>query len=474
MKIALVQPPPRGGFDRHWALAPGLGLGYLASSLRSAGHEVTVLDGKLGRLTDDDVVRHVGDDGPGLLGITCVTIEYPRAAALARRIKAHRPDLPIVVGGAHVNAVGAQALAEEPAFDYGCVGEGEVLACELAGTIEHGGDLRAIAGLVSRSEDAILTAPARPPLDDYDLLPFPAWDLFPRVETLPVLTHRGCPFRCVFCSHNSGFRPRYRSPENVLAELEHVVAVHRPGRIRFEDETFGLHPGRTKAILQGIVAQGLQRRVRFSAQTRVDRIDAELVDLLEAANFETLELGVESGNAEILEAIGKGITLEQVERAVGLAKDRGLRVWCKFILGHPNETHATIRDTIELIARLNPDELSVSLMTPYPGTPIRDMALRGEGGYRLLVGSWEDLDKYSRGVLELETVSLAQLKRYQLACYANLYLRNRRLRELTRLVLRRHAVAWELLRSAAVHTAADRLQRVPGAFSQTAGTPARR
>jgi len=184
----------------------------------------------------------------------------------------------------------------------------------------------------------------------------------------------------------------------------------------------------------------------------------------------------------VLREIKKGITLEQVEHAVALAKANGLRVWCKFIVGHPNETHATIRDTIDFIAKINPNQLSVSIMTPFPGTPIHEMALRGEGGYRLLSGGWEDFDKYSSGVLELETVSLGQLKRYQIGCYVNLYVRNRRFLELTRLVVANRAVGWEMLRSASGRTAAEAIrhvglgrgQRVPSAFSHTGDTPARR
>lgn len=487
MRVALVQTPPRSEFERHWARFPGLGIAYVASSLRAAGHEIELLDGKLDRLSPTEIVERVRERRPDIVGITCMTVEYPRAVDIARRIKQDRADVPIVVGGAHVNAVGRRALEEGDPFDYACVGEGEQLACELVETLERGGDPSTIRGLVSRRGTEIVTAPARPFPDDYDALPFPAWDLFRRVGTLPLMTHRGCPFKCVFCGHNSGFKPRYRSPGNVLEEIEHVLACYRPDRIRIEDETFGLHMGRTKAILEGIVSRGFHARTRFSAQTRVDRVDGEFMRLLKAANFETLELGVESGNAEILRSIKKGITLEQVERAVALAKANGLRVWCKFILGHPHETHATIRDTIDFIAKINPDTLSVSLMTPFPGTPIHELALRGEGGYRLLSGGWEDFDKYSSGVLELETVSLAELKRYQIACYLSMYLRNRRFGELARLGVSHRAVGSELLRSAANRTflesrqrigsrrSTDRAaQRVPSTFSQTGETPRRR
>jgi anaerobic magnesium-protoporphyrin IX monomethyl ester cyclase len=393
-----------------------------------------------------------------------MTVEYPRAVQIATRIKRDRADVPIVVGGAHVNAVGRQALEEGAAFDYACVGEGEYLLRELVEALGRSTETSAIPGLVSRDGGEIVTAPPRPPPDDYDALPFPAWDLFRPVSTIPLITHRGCPFRCVFCSHNSGFKPRYRTPGNVLDEVEEILERYRPNRIRIEDETFGLHMGRTKAILEEIIARGFHRLVSFSAQTRVDRVDEEFMRLLKTANFETLELGVESGNPEVLRETQKGITLEQVERAVGLAKANDLRVWCKFILGHPNETPETIRDTIDFIAKINPHKLSVSIMTPFPGTPIHEMALRGEGGYRLLSGGWEDFDKYSSGVLELETVSLGRLKRYQIECYLNMYLRNGRFRELGRLAVANRAVGWEMLASAVGRTALEarrRLRRDP-------------
>ena len=482
MRIALVQPPPRSEFDKHWARFPGLGIAYVASSLRAAGHRIDLLDGKLDGLTVEDIVDRVRAERPDLVGITCMTVEYPRAVDIARRIKHERAAVPIVVGGAHVNAVGRQALEEGEAFDYACVGEGEHLACELADALDHRVDPAGIPGLVSRQGTEIVTAPPRPPPEDYDVLPFPAWDLFRVVDTLPLITHRGCPFQCVFCSHNSGFKPRYRTPANVLDEVEEILERYRPKRIRIEDETFGLHMGRTKAILEGIISRGFHRQVCFSAQTRVDRVDEDFMRLLKTANFETLELGVESGNPDILRNIKKGITLEQVEHAVALAKANDLRVWCKFILGHPDETHATIRDTIDFVAKINPHQLSVSIMTPFPGTPIHEMALRGEGGYRLLSGGWEDFDKYSSGVIELETISLGQLKRYQIGCYVNLYIRNRRFRELARLVVANRAVGWEMANSAVRRTAVEAVgassrrldHRVPSTFSQAGDTPARR
>ncbi len=444
MKIALINPPPNSEADKNWARFPLLGLGYVAASLRRAGHSVRLLDGKLGGLTPAAIRDRVLEESPDLVGITCMTVEFPMAKRIADGIRNRGFGAPIVLGGAHVNAVGRRALDECTSADFACVGEGEHLACELSAALSGSHDLSAIAGLVWRRDGRVISNRPREYYDDYDVLPFPAWDLFKTGEHIPIMTHRGCPFQCNFCGHNSGFKARYRSSENVLDEIGHVLEEFSPRRIRFEDETFGLNLLRTKEILNGILDRGYAERTSFSAQTRVDRLDRDLVRLLRRCNFELLELGVESGNDDVVKRMGKGITLQEVERAVALAKEEGLRVWCKFILGHPYETVDSIRDTMKFITRINPDQLSVALMTPFPGTPIFDMAVRGEGGYRLLSGDWATFDKYTSGVLELETVALWKLKMYQVLCYLNLYLRNRRYGELVRLAVSNYKLVSEM------------------------------
>lgn len=128
-----------------------------------------------------------------------------------------------------------------------------------------------------------------------------------------------------------------------------------------------------------------------------------------------------------------------------MAKSTGLKVWCKFILGHPNETLDTIKDTMRFISRLNPEQLSVSIMTPFPGTPIHKMAIMRDGGYRLISQDWKYYDKYSTGVLELENVSLGQLKLYQILCYARMYIYNVRFMDLILLVWKHHGMASKMV-----------------------------
>jgi radical SAM superfamily enzyme YgiQ (UPF0313 family) len=445
MRIALVNPPPRGELEKHWAEYPVLGLAYVASSLRAHGHDVLLFDGKLAGLTWEEIVAGVAGARPDLVGITCMTVEYPLAAKIATAIRAHSA-VPIAMGGAHVNAVRATVLDECPAADFACIGEGEHLAVELAAALAAGGDLARIPGLAHRVDGHVIRNPAREYHDDYDSLPFPAWELFHVGAQIPLLTHRGCPFECNFCGHNSGFKPRYRSPENVLAEIEYIVETFRPLNIRIEDETFGLNLPRTRRILELVVERGLEKKVTFSAQTRVDRVDGDFIRLLKRCNFRWLEVGVESGSPDVLKRMGKGITLDQVERAIGHAKAERLKIWTKFILGHPHETRHDMRLTARFIARLNPDRLSVSVMTPFPGTPIFDMAVRGEGGYRMLSDDWGAFDKYSSGALELKDIPLSQLKLLQLYCYLNLYLRNGRVVDLVKMTGQHMPLVLEMVR----------------------------
>ena len=464
MKIVLINPPPATEFDKHWARYPALGIAYLASSLKAQGHDVRLLDGKLGDMSVTQIIEQTLALRPDFVGITCMTVEFPTLVTIANSIKS-RKNIPIIAGGAHINSIKSQALKECKAIDFACVGEGEYLIREFALALETDGDFSKIKGLLLRSKETkgidkrIEFMGERAYPKNYDSLPFPAWEMFKLKDQISILTHRGCPFRCTFCGHNSGFKARFRTPENVVAEIENNISLFNPKVIRFEDETFGLDLKRTKKIISLIMKKNLHTKVRFSAQTRVDKIDIEFVEMMKMANFEMLELGVESGNAEILKGTKKGITLDQVEQAVIMAKSSGLKVWCKFILGHPGETINSMKDTMKFISKLNPDQLSVSIMTPFPGTPIHDMAINGEGGYIIKGHDWKNYDKYSTGILELKNISLGQLKLYQLLCYARLYIYNLRFMDALILISTHFSMAKKMISDVVRHLM-DRQSRV--------------
>ncbi len=444
MKIVLINPSYSSRVEKHWSGYASLGIAYLAATLLEKDYDVSIIDGKLRNFTLDEIVQRTMELKPDLVGISSMTVDFPMTKKISYCLK-QQSKIPVILGGPHSNGVGKEALMECLAIDFCCVGEGEQLLLDLIACIEGQGHFDKVKGLTYRNNNEIIVNLPGPYRSDYDTLPFPAWNLFPPVSVLPILTKRGCPFKCIFCSHNSGSAVRYRSVENIMAELLYIDEHYRPKQVRFEDEIFSLDLVRAKEILRKIINCKLHQRICFSAQTRVDHVDKEFLDLLKTANFTILELGVESGSNQVLKRIGKGMKIAQVKETVKLARRAGLKVWCKFILGHPNETIHEMQETVRLISYLNPDRLSVAIMTPYPGTQIYKMAMSGKGGYRLLSTEWKSFDKYMGGaVLEHENVSLVRLKWIQIWCYLRLYLTNFRLLDFLRLLFHQHIMVFGL------------------------------
>ena len=276
-------------------------------------------------------------------------------------------------------------------------------------------------------------------------LPFPAWDLFPSIRALPVMTQLGCPFACVFCCHNSTRVVRYRPVEHVLEEVDWLLRTFDPTSINFVDETFGLQPDRSLRLLEGLARLNRRRQVRFSAQTRVDHVTEDLVRAMKRAGFGVVELGVESGDPAILSLSGKDTRIETVEEAVRMAGAGGLDVWLKFMLGLPGETVQSIRRSIDLSVRLNPARLSVAVVVPYPGSQVFEWARRGQQGYRLVSRDWRDFDKYAGKCVRMEGLSPRRLQWMQARMYLETLLRNGRAGDLCRMVLQNSALALSFL-----------------------------
>jgi radical SAM superfamily enzyme YgiQ (UPF0313 family) len=448
MKIALINPPVRSSFDRHWIFNPYLSLGYLAAILEEKNHYCEIVEGKSEKLTVDNVVERVVKINPDLIGITSWSIEINQAANVAASIKKAIKSVPIIIGGAHANALPKTTLIDFPDFDFLIYGQGEETLCELVDELKKNmKDFSNINGLVYRSEGNVIQNPPRIIKEDLTVLPFPAWHLFPYTSTLSIMTERGCPYRCIFCARNLGKKIRSRPPEHVVEELGYIIDRFHPKRVTFEDETFGLLPERTKEILSLMIKKSFQKKVSFGCQTRADVADRELYQMMRRAGFRGISVGIESGNQEILKTIKKNMTLDQAEKAVTLAKSVGLKIHCFFILGHPHETIETIRDTIDFAVKLKPHRVSFALMAPYPGTKVYEMAKRGEGGYRLLSNDWRKFDKYSGKVMELESVSLSKLRMLQWKAYLKVYFYSLRFIQLAKLILQSRRILAVLFKS---------------------------
>lgn len=436
-RILLVNPPAevvRECYDT--PNYPAIGIGYVAGYLKTHGLNVAVLDAKLARRSFDETIADIIDHRPRILGLSAMTHMISTASKIAEAVKAARPDTVVVLGGFHGSFLPERTLREFPAFDYIVVGEGEMAFLDFCHEVLGGGDPSDIQGVASRvsagdgTEFTIrLNGRGRIP-EQLDDLGMPAWELFPRAEMYPIMSQRGCPFGCNFCSRPYGRTLRQRTPEHVVAELRRSVEQFDCRKVDFYDETFTVRKEYVNDVCESIISAGLHKKLRFWSYVHANTIDLPTARKMKQAGFAEVGFGVESGNPEIMRQMQKGVKREDVIRAASIFKKAGLKAGAYFIIGHPNETKQTVRDTISLAAKLNPDSVAFGIMTPYPGTGIWEMATKGEGGYKMLSMNWADFNKQIGSALELEHLSRKQMERLQLQGYLTVYLRNLRFREL--------------------------------------------
>lgn len=439
-RVVFVQP----GFERGWGTdftykeqLPHIGLAYVAAAARAAGHDVAVVDGWADGASVDEVARRAVDFDPDVVAITANSTQVEAGGQIAARLRAARPECLLVLGGYHVSPIPVETLEEFPQFDAAVFGEGEQTVVELLAACDGRDVPGEIAGVAVRRGKEITKGPARETVVDLDRLPLPAFDLFPleryyapytlrRKRALTLTTARGCPYRCVFCQNPGGLKYRYRSIDLVLDEVALDVERHGAQLLFITDETFTLHKKRAREFCEGMLRRGLHRRIQWACETRVDAVDAELIALMRRAGCYSIFFGIESGNQDVLDGIKKKIDKEEALRAIRWSRESGIFTHTGFIFGHPNETRETINDTIDFALSVDSDACSFSIMIPFPGTPVLEMARAGVGGLRLLSTDWKMYGGQVGAALELDDVPRAVLERLQFLAYARFYARPRK------------------------------------------------
>jgi len=424
---------------------PHIGLGYIAAWLEKHKKDVVVIDTKLERLNIDKTLEKIKDLKPDIVGLTCMTHDFMEAVELAGKIKQFNKKIKTVIGGVHATALPFQTLKEQKEFDFAIYGEGEDTFLELVEALENKKDLSKIKGLGLRENGTIKINQPREFETNLDKYPMPAFHLFPKTKNAHIITARGCPHMCVFCMQPYGRKSRERSAENVLKEMEHVIKTYNPEIYRLNDETFAYNRERAIKILNGIIEKGLDK-TKKQASMRANILDLELLKKMREAGFDYIDLGIETGDAEILKAIKKGVTLEQTENSVKLIKQAKIRVGGNYIIGHPGETLETAKKTIKYAIKLNCDFNAIGLMVPYPGTEVAELAKKGEGNYKILSQNWKDYNKQMGNALELTTLSRKQMEWLQATGYVKIYLYNFRLIQLTKFLWHYRTGAFKLLK----------------------------
>ena len=362
-----------------------LGTLYIASYLLKSGHDVKFFNGAF--MSHHEIMNSLLKFSPDIIGIYSTTFGWKKAVFTAAEIRRGRFQTPpyIVAGGPYPIAMQEKCLEAAPDIDAVVTGEGEITMAELMKSISEGKSLKEVEGLVFREGRTIIKNPPRPLITDVDALPFPARELlgdamdyipppatYKRKPVAVIMTARGCNRKCIFCfqidkERKSGIR--FRSVENVMQEIE-ICLDQGYREIKFIDDTLAADYDRAMQIAREIK----NRRLDFTWFTSacVHQVDKPLLKAFKDAGCWAILFGAESGVQRNLNAIRKGITLEQIRKAVKTAKEVGLTVYTPFLFGLPGQTFEDGLKTIEFACELNPDIANFHALTPFPGTELYD------------------------------------------------------------------------------------------------------
>ncbi|MAG77815.1 B12-binding domain-containing radical SAM protein [archaeon] len=409
MKILLINPNLSAA-DRYGKslgkVGPScepLGLAYIAAVIREKrSDEIKILDGIPFNLSLDDIKKEVEDYKPDVIGITFLTPMFVHVKKLIEAVK-EVSEAKIVVGGPHLTIMPMDTLKDIPQVDFGVVGEGEETFPELCDAFEGKLELKDVKGIVYRDDGIKMTA-MRNFVDNIDDCPLPARDLLPmesyvpaptyyqRTPTFLVLTSRGCPFRCVYCSKIGGRKYRHHSIERVLKEVNVLIDEYKAKEIIFRDDTFTVNRKFAMDLCNVLIENGINKKIKWTCMTRVTLVDKEILSLMKKAGCWSIHFGIESGSQRLLKLIKKDIDLNQAKKAVKWCREVGIETKAFFMLGLPTETKEESEQTIRFTRDLDPDMIQVTLTVPYPGTELYNMA-KEDGTLNSM--NWEDYQTWA-------------------------------------------------------------------------------
>ncbi|MEK7071880.1 MAG: radical SAM protein [Patescibacteria group bacterium] len=393
-RVLLVQPnyyyQRKSGV---WTIHPPMGLAYIAAVLEKNNIPVKILDANALNLSIEQTVKEISDWNADMVGISILTPGHNFAIEIAKKLP---PSVMSVAGGPHAAAIPEILLKN--GFSIVARGEGEETCLDLA----LGKNLIEIPGISFKDGDKIKHNPDRAPLD-INSLPIPARHLLisngvdkpyssETTQYFPwatITTSRGCPYSCNYCNKLTfGRQIRYRSPENVMEEIDFLVKNCQIKEISVSDDCFNFDLARAKKILDLLISRDYKISIRFSNGLRADKIDEEFLEKAKKAGCSYIAIGIESGSQEILNRIPKGETLDDMRKAVAMIKKAGIPITGFFIIGLLGDTKETMEKTINFAKELDLDIASFNMAVPYPGTRMWDMIKEDRG--EIFLKDWDD------------------------------------------------------------------------------------
>ncbi len=390
IKVILVISPSNLNKTQIVSTQYPINLGYIASYIiKNNNALVTLLDYNALPYSDESFNQTIKDINPDIVGFSCYTINIKIGHHLASLVKNTNKDILTVVAGPHSTALPKETMDEFPNFDVIVKGEGEITISELCNRVMDNKELDGCLGIVHRVNGEVKIEAPRPLIENLDELPFPKRDLadlslYNRSHTSRGLSRkflnisefvisRGCPFECIFCGSHLAYKRviRYRSPENVIAEMEECINKYGTNHFSILDDTLTLNHNIIYALCKELKRLG----ITWDCNTRVSAVTQELLNEMAQSGCIKVSFGVESGSQRIINLNKKLITIEQVKKAFDMAHKAKIKyVEGTFMIGsHPDEKPEDVKETIKLIKEIKPDLISLSVVVPLPGTEIYEL-----------------------------------------------------------------------------------------------------
>lgn len=430
MKVLFVNPPQTASkYKFMGVIAPPLDIAYMAGVLQENNIDVEILDASAEDMDFKDVEKELLKRKPDLVALTALTPTIGRALETAQVVKETLPDSIVVMGGYHPTFNFIETLEDEN-VDIVIRGEGEYIMLNLVQALENQSSLHDVKGIVFEDKNSkeIVVNPEAPLIQDLDELPFPALNLLPmkKYRLLDMDTHmttmittRGCPMQCSFCSSAAmhGKKIRERSVENIVDEIEYLKTNYDIDTIAFMDDTFTLKKRKVMAICDEILKRNIE--IMWGCTSRVDTLDEKLLKKMKEAGCITIFIGVESADQQQLDNMCKNTTIAKIENAFKIAHKLKIRTIASVALGMPGDTKEIMNKTVKFVHKLKPNYAIYSLATPYPGTRFYKEAFEKN---LIKIKDWS---KYTLITPILETIdcSLNDMRKIQAKAFMKFYLR---------------------------------------------------
>lgn len=412
MKVLLINPPT--SFSQiygEWDLSPldtyvpPLGILHLASYIREYNHEPLILDLQVERMDLQEIINFILSKNPEIVGFSAMTINCLNVNKIATELKKNMFLAPVILGGAHISAAPVETLKKFKAVDYGVFGEGEITFLELIERISNAQSCEEVKGIVWRNDDGkVVVNDPRMPVQSLDELPMPAWDIldgFPekypsslieskRQPATSIMTSRGCPFQCTFCDNRVfGSKVRHFSTEYTLEMMRYLKREYGIRDLMILDDNFLINKEKLFSICEGMIAEKMG--FTWYCIGHAKSMTEERLHKVKEAGCWFIELGIESGNDELLKRIKKNTSKAEIREAVENAKKAGLKIKGNFIFGFPGDTRVTIEETIQFALDLRLDFLQQNFLTVWPGCAISEELSNNPNSKANFESNWEKL-----------------------------------------------------------------------------------